>query len=63
MPERHIDALVIRPTATTRPLGMTRASLPRIPYIYRGTGHDVTGRGCQCGKPRCPADREDSSDA
>ncbi len=59
MPERHTDALVIRPAAATRPLGMTRGQLPRIPYIYQGTGHDMTGAVCYCGKPRCPADRKD----
>ncbi len=64
MPERHTDALVIRPAAATRPLGMTRASLPRKDYVYRGTGHDMTGQGCSCGEPRCPAGTgKDSSNA
>ncbi len=62
MPELHSNALVIRPAATTRPLGMTRASLPRIPYIYRGTGHDAFGN-CQCGEAGCPAERKDSTNA
>lgn len=64
MPERHSDVLVIRPAAGSRPMGMDRASLPRHDYAYRGTGHDMTGQGCYCGKPRCPAETgKDTADA